>query len=129
MKTRIGWLGLAIASFAILIPVSISVYSDWQVYTKGSLVTVKVASVPRTSSGSIKFVVNGITYDKKVSGDWSRYLGNDIQLKHLDTVTGHYLFPDENPIPWDIAIIVMLLFLVSAFIYYATKKNPPAIRV
>lgn len=128
MKRRIGWLAFAVVTLALLIPVSISAYGDWQVYSKGSLCVVRVVSVPRLGSGSIKFVVKGVTYDKKVSGDWSRYLGKGIQLKHLDTVGGHYLFPDENPMPWDIAGIGMTLFCAIAFIYYAVKKDPPPIR-
>jgi uncharacterized BrkB/YihY/UPF0761 family membrane protein len=130
MRTRIFWIFFAVIAFVILIPVSISVYKDWQVYSKGTLVKVELTSLPRSTSGFIKFKMDGRIFDKRLSGNVnsSVNVGDTIQLKYLKGYEGHFLFADENPMSWDILAIAIALFLGIACLYYAFKKDPPPVQ-
>jgi hypothetical protein len=129
MRTRILWIIFASIAFIILVPVSISVFSDWQVYSKGTMVKVELTSLPGSTSGFIKFRMDGKIYDKRLDGNinTSMNVGDSIQLKYLRGYEGHFLFADENPMSWDIAVIVMAFLIGIACLYYASKKNPPPI--
>ena len=127
MRTRIFWGGFALLPFLISIPFSISSYKDWKVYRGGSIVSTRLITVPKSSPGYIKFQFDGHTYSKRISGylDPSIRTGDTLQLKFLRGYEGHFLFPDENPLSWDIVVILMMLFLGFACLYYAFRKNPP----
>jgi hypothetical protein len=134
MKTRIGWFIAALVGVLILIPVSISVYEDWQVYKEGSIVKVVVTALPNnqfSTSGFLKFKLNGKPYDKKVQQNVVNYVhvGDSIKLRFLERYEDHALFPDENPSLWGGFVIVMLISLSGACVYYGSKKEPPEIKI
>jgi hypothetical protein len=128
MRTRMFWIIFAIVTFTIFIPVSISAYKDWQVYSNGKLVKVELISLPRSSSGFIKFKIGGQIYDKRLSGNINMNVGDSLQLKYLNGYEGHFLFADENPMSWDIAVLIMALFIGTGCLYYAFKKDPPPLK-
>lgn len=131
MSRRLIWIFFSLIAFAILIPVSISINGDWQVYSKGTIVKVELKSLPRTTSGFIKFKMDGRIYNKRLSGNVTNSLnvGDSIQLKYLKGYEGHFLFPDENPVTWSIIAILLFPALGIACLYYAFKRDPPPIQV
>jgi len=131
MRTRIFWGSFALIAFLLLIPIGISFYNDWRVYNYGSIVKTKLVAVPRASPGYIKFQFDDRIYSKRISGYFKQSLraGDTLQLKFLNGYEGHFLFADENPLSWDISVIIMILFLGGACLYYTFKKNPPTFKV
>jgi hypothetical protein len=127
MRRRIFWIFFAFLAFAILTPVSISSYKDWQVYTKGVNVTVQIVSLPRSTPGLMKFKLNESIYDKKISSKDALNAGDSLQLKYLRGFEGHFLFPTENPIPWAVFSILLFISLGIACLYYAFKKDSPPV--
>jgi len=127
MRRRIFWVFFAFLAFVILTPVSISSYKDWQVYTKGVNVTVQIVSLPRSIPGLMKFKLNENIYDKKISSKDALNAGDSLQLKYLRGFESHFLFPAENPIPWAVFSILLFISLGMACLYYAFKKDPPAV--
>jgi hypothetical protein len=128
MSSRTIWASAAVIVAAILIPVSMSAYYDLQSVIHGSLVIVRVTDLP-TSSGDLKFSYNGQIYDKDVPDNVHLNLnvGDSIQLKYSNAANGHFLFPGENPMTWNLIAIGIAFILVVAFIYYASRKEPPPI--
>jgi hypothetical protein len=132
-KRRIGWISFAVLAFIVLIPIAMSAYADWAVYNQGSLVGVTITHLPSpmgTKSGFMNFEMDGQEHHMRINGatSGSLHIGEQIQLKYLEEYKNHFLFPNENPIGWDVGALVMMLFLGVVFIYYACKKDPPSFR-
>lgn len=127
MSSRIIWIISAVVAAAILIPVSMSGYEDWQVYSRGSLVVVHITRLPSARSGFLKFTLNGRPYDKSVSQRFNNNLniGDSIRLKYFSGAANRFLWPDENPVSGDLAAIVILFSSLIACIVYASRRVPP----
>jgi hypothetical protein len=131
LKTRIFWGIFALLAFLTLIPFCFSVHEQWEVFSKGNIVDVTIRSVPNSlaTNGTLKFEYQGRVYSKGMSGSASRYLhiGDKIQMKFLE---GHriFLFPNDNPVGWGVFVLLLLFISGIFFIYYALRKNPPAVQ-
>jgi len=131
-RSRIIWIAFAVIAFSIFLPVSISLYRDYEVYSEGGVVDVTVTYLPdplTSKSEFMKFEMGGNIYDKRVNRNTSSvlHIGEKIQLKYLEQYKGHFLFPKEDPIGWGVCALAMLLFVGLSCIYYACQKNPPSI--
>ncbi|OMP74663.1 hypothetical protein [[Flexibacter] sp. ATCC 35208] len=126
-NNKLKYLIPAIGFLLLLIPVSISLKKDYDVYMNGSIVTVKIKKLPGTyftKNEFMYFELNGNTYSKSISKNTRDLLqvGEEIKLKYLAGESSHFLFPEENPFIWGIfAISLFALFSMASF-YYAFKK-------
>jgi len=86
---KVSWLITGIVFLALLIPISISFYNDYQVFSRGYIVDVVVTRIPRSigAKGSVfmKFKMGEKLYDKKIGASMSRFyhVGDKIKLKYL----------------------------------------------
>lgn len=127
MKNKLTYIIPGILFLLLLIPVTISVKADCDVYMNGNLVTVKILKLPSTFFTKHEFMffqLDGNTYSKSISQKQRDALqvGEDIQLRYLQSEDAHFLFPEENPTR--LAFFEIGFFLVMSIIsfYYAFKK-------
>jgi hypothetical protein len=132
MRRRLFWMFFALLAIAMVVFLSYSVITKWQIYSKGSIVEVTITSLPNatTTNGNVKFEYEGTIYAKSMDGNTSRmyHPGDKLKLKYLKGYSRIFLFPDENPLPWGVAVIAMISFFGIACLYYAFKKDPPPIQ-
>jgi hypothetical protein len=119
---------MSLLFFALIIPVSISFYRNYQVYSKGHfvVVTVKRLPVPASSKSSfMSFEMAGRIYTKKVGGSRADdlYVGEKLSLKYLEGYDYNFLFPDENPSIWGIVCIVVLFVFGIASFFTAFRRS------
>jgi hypothetical protein len=126
MKMKIIWIICALISFGITIPLSITFYNDYEVYTKGNLINVTITNVPKIYGGPssfnfMNFNYNDKNYSIKVYNTNGFSIGENIQLRYLKGFENHFLFPDDNPLGWDIFAIIILVVTGIGCIYYLFK--------
>ena len=127
MKRKWVWLLFALGAFLLLVPISISVYLDYQVYTKGTIISVEITSL---DLNFINFKLGDKAYFKRVKNARSYWtVGETARLKFIKGREDHCLFADENPIPAGFLLIGALIFCGIMFIYYSSKKDAPPAKV
>ena len=126
MRNRIFWIVVGLLAFTLAVPLGISGYKDWEVYHGGSIVTVRLLSVP-VFKGDLKFELDGKTYYKRLTGslNGSVHAGDTIELRYLKGWEGHFLWPAENPIPGALGAVGLFLIFGFAGLYYAFRRDPP----
>jgi hypothetical protein len=126
MKNRKMFLIPAIGPILLLIPILISFKKDYNVYTDGNIVKVKIVDLPDgifTKSRPMHFKLNGFIYSKSIGMSLRNTLqiGEEIELKYLQG-NSHFLFPNENPLGTGFFTIgIFILFSIASF-YYLFKK-------
>ena len=131
MKIRIFWAAFALLALMLVGAIGYGVHEQWEVYSTGSIVEVTITSLPNrlATNGTLKFEFKGKIESKGVNGSAaeSLHIGDKIQMRHL---SGHnmFLYIDEDPVGWGVFVMVFLSICEIAFIYYAVKKNPPAVK-
>jgi hypothetical protein len=125
---KVSWLFTAILFLALIIPISMSFYKDYQVFSKGHIVDVVITRIPQTigAKGSVfmRFKMNEKIYDKRVGASTSRFyrVGDKIKLRYLAGYESNFLFPSETP-TYN-GIVVILIFLIGAiFSFYYAFRN------
>lgn len=125
MKTFITILAILVLLF--MIPVSLSLHEDYQVYKRGKIVDVTVVSVPTVSvshGGDMTFLMNGKMYRKRISIlDYGFKNGDTIQLKYLEGYDYNFLFPNEKPMLSGMLLIVVMSFVAFYLLYYIYIKK------
>ncbi len=127
MINKVLAISASVLLLGILIPISLGIYDDYLVFTKGNIVEVKI-TIPRNYLGFMKFSYHGKIYDKNIgkgSGASGRKFGEIIKLKYLPGYEDDFLFEDENPLYAGVAVVVMILLCIIYFLNYAffRKKN------
>jgi hypothetical protein len=126
MKRMFVYLIFALVAFLIFIPVSISSYIDYRIYTKWDIISVEITSL---DLNYINFRVGDKNYFKRVKNAtryWS--VGETARLKYLKGYEDHCLFANENPIPVDVIVLVMFLFCGIYFLRFTFKKDAPPVK-
>jgi len=117
----------------ILIPISLGIYDDYMVYTKGNIVEVRI-TIPKNYLGFMKFSYKGKIYDKSIgkggsAGRAAPYnVGDTIKLKYLSGYEDDFLFPDENPLYAGVGVVFMALFCIVILLnqtFFGKKNNTP----
>lgn len=126
-KSKMSYIVMALLFFALIAPVSISFFRNYQVFSKGHLVEVIVKRLPNPSgskSSFMSFEMAGKTYTKKIGGGKADelYVGERLSMKYLEGYDYNFLFPDENPIIWSVVCIVVLFVFGIASLLAAFKK-------
>ena len=134
MSNKSFWLLFAALAFALCIALSKAFYADYEVYTRGINCKVVIQSLPsggQSNGDFMYFYLNNERGSKKVYGNYGilHKVGDTIELKYLPEFKDHYLFIDENPIPWGIYALGFIGSCGFACIYYAFKKEPPTVRM
>ena len=117
----------AIIFAVILIPLSISLHTDYMVYNSGKLVSAVITTVPPTKSGrhsgsqTMNIEYDGNNYGVDIPDSLTKYHpGDTVALLYLQTGKEHdFLIPNHNPISSSIIPIIMLLGFFIASVYYA----------
>ncbi len=133
MNNKSVWILFAIAAFLLCVVLGMTFYRDYEVFTKGKICKVVLKSLPngdQTKGGFIYFYKDNQIYYKKVTGNYGilHHVGDTIELKYLERFKNHFLFENENPIYWGLFTITMIFSCGLGCIYYASKKESPAIR-
>ena len=131
MSLRSIWILAAFLTALACIAIGISFNADYEVYTKGEICKVVVKSLPQLNNGMMYFYKDGVVDYLRVNGNFgiSHHVGDTIELKYLPAYDHHFLFINENPLPVGVGLIIFLLFCFGAFISYALRKEPPAIKL
>ncbi|HVY74705.1 MAG TPA: hypothetical protein VG890_07740 [Puia sp.] len=131
MNIRSIWIIAACLDILVLIIICMSFNADYQVYTKGEICKVVIKSLPSLNNGMMYFYSDKIVDYTRVNGSFrlSHQVGDTIELKYLPGFDHHFLFVNENPLPVGVGLIIFLVFCFGAFITYAFRKEPPAIRL
>jgi hypothetical protein len=118
---------IAVISFLMMIPISLSYYDKYQVYTKGHIVNVTITKLPNLSylkSDFMKFSMDGKIYDKRIrAGKFPYKVGDTIQLKYLKGYEVFFLFPNENPNYWAIILLIFFPFCGCYLLYYVYREK------
>jgi len=130
MKNRVIWAVLTLVCLGIMIPISIGFYTEYEIYSKGKLVNVKITSVPDLSGGSAKssglmhFNYNGESYSIKLySNSTSFARGDVIQLRYFEKYNDWFLFPSYSPFSDKVPLLLMLIAVAIGCIYYFIKNK------
>ncbi len=132
MTRRKIWGAFALLAFALLVFLGSAFYEQWEVYARGSQVSVRVVSLPEgpVENGTLKFEFRGSIHATNITSGASPYLhvGDTVQLKYLagDPI---FLFPDDNPAGWGSIVLGMILGLGACCVYYMLRKDPPPVRI
>jgi hypothetical protein len=132
VNKKLFWIIFALLAFFICIPLGMSFYRDYEVYTKGKIYKVTIKSLPGGSQSRedfMDFYIDDRVDYKRVYGNYSlmHHAGDTIRLRYLDEFKHHYLFEDENPVSWGILVLIIIASCGIICSYYALKKDPPVI--
>lgn len=123
MKRENLW--FCIIAAVILVIMSVMTYNNFMIYYEGDLVDVTVTRMPlRHSNSFMYFEMDGQPYHMNV--DAARrdtiHVGSRIQLKYSREV-GSFLFPDDNPIPVDVTLLVTFVGLGGYMAYKGLRRE------
>jgi len=120
---RTMWIIFSVLSFIFFILISNVAYTDYQVFSKGESMKVKVIEASH-SQGTVKFNVHGKMHSFRINRftNYSHKAGDTIEIKYLNIYDSHVLPANENPLYMDALLLACILFCSIAFIRYAVKN-------
>jgi hypothetical protein len=122
------WIVVAVMVLGISAYLSFGVYQRWQVYKLGELTGVTIMDISRSNRYGdifIRFNCDGKVcyFNAKANPDAVRYVGERIQLRHLNKYPGYFMFPSENPFDTGRAVLIPVFLVGFMICVYRTVKN------
>lgn len=121
---KLFFLAASMIAFVLVIPISIGLYKDYKVISKGDIIKVKLTYISK-GNGLIRFKMNDKIYDQRINrfSDFDKNIGDTINMRYLKGYKDNILFAEDNPVNTNLLLVAALLFCGIACLYYRAKNT------